>query len=182
MTEQALPPTASSHPVEPIRVLVGSPLGLLGVELLGDRVIGLHFSPPSKLRRLYQPLAKIRRNESLDEIVGRLSEYLAGVRRNLETEFDLEPLVPDSFSRRVLKETCKIPYGRTRTYQTIAEASGRASSYRQVLSILLANPIAILVPCHRVVAKTGLGSYIGGTKRKQWLLKMEAQGVTAPIA
>jgi O-6-methylguanine DNA methyltransferase len=182
MTEQAPRPTASSQPVEPLRVLVGSPLGLLGVELLGEIVIGLHFSPPARERRLYQPLAKIRRNESLDEIVGRLSEVLAGVRRSPEIEFELEPAVPDSFARRVLKETCKIPYGRTRTYQYIAEASGRADSYRQVLSILQANPIAILVPCHRVVAKTGLGSYIGGTKRKQWLLKLEALGATAPIA
>jgi methylated-DNA-[protein]-cysteine S-methyltransferase len=180
MTEQALPPTDSAHPVEPLRVLVDSPLGLLGVELLGAMVIGLRFSPPARERRLYQPLAKIRRNETVDEIVGRLSEYLAGVRRSPEIEFDLEPVVPDSFNRRVLKEVCKIPCGRTRTYQYIADASGRADSYRQVLSILQANPIAILVPCHRVVAKTGLGSYIGGVKRKQWLLKLEAHA-TAPI-
>lgn len=175
MTEQASPPPASAQPVEPLRVLVNSPLGLLGVDLLGSAVIGLRFSPPARERRLYQPLAKIRRNDAVDEIVGRLSEYLAGVRRNPEIEFDLDPVVPDAFSRRVLKETCKIPYGRTRTYQTIAEASGRADSYRQVLSILQGNPIAILVPCHRVVAKTGPGSYIGGAKRKQWLLKLETQ-------
>ncbi|NJN37295.1 MAG: MGMT family protein [Nitrospiraceae bacterium] len=54
-----------------------------------------------------------------------------------------------AFERRVLRETAKIPFGKTRTYGAIAESAGRPEAYRQVLSILLLNPIPLLIPCHR---------------------------------
>jgi methylated-DNA-[protein]-cysteine S-methyltransferase len=170
-------PIVVSPPVtaEPLRVLVGSPLGMLAIDLVGETVTRLVIAPSAKKQKGYTPLAKIRRNDSLDEIIGRLSEYFAGVRRSPEIEFDLSSCGLDSFARRVLKETLKVPYGKTRTYQTLAEACGRADSYRQVLSILLANPLPILIPCHRVVAKSSIGSYIAGTRKKQWLLRLESQ-------
>jgi methylated-DNA-[protein]-cysteine S-methyltransferase len=117
--------------------------------------------------------------ETLDEILGRLSEYFAGARRNLEIEHDLGPSGVDLFARRVLKETAKIPYGKTRTYQALADAAGRPEAYRQALSVLMANPIAVVIPCHRVVPSKGdgVGSYIAGTRRKQWLLRLEEQVV-----
>ena len=81
------------------------------------------------------------------------------------------------FARRVLKEVAKIPYGRTRTCQEIAEAAGRPGADRQILSVLLENPIPILIPCHRVVAgQSGIGSYVGGGERKSWLLDLESRG------
>jgi O-6-methylguanine DNA methyltransferase len=160
--------------VEPIRVLFGSPVGPLGIELLGEAVSRVVFSPAGRERRSFEPLGRLKRSDHLDEILGRLSEYFAGVRKNPGVEFTLGPSGLDSFARRVLRETCRVPYGKTRTYQMIAEAAGRPDAYRQALSILQLNPIPILVPCHRVVAKSGLGSYIGGIKRKQWLLRHEA--------
>jgi methylated-DNA-[protein]-cysteine S-methyltransferase len=163
---------------EPLRVLVGSPLGPLAIDLVAETVTRLVISPPVKEQKLYLPLAKIKRNDALDETIGRLSEYFAGVRRNPEIEFDLSYSGLDSFARRVLKETVRVPYGKTRTYQMLAEACGRPDSYRQVLSILQANPIPVLVPCHRVVAKSSLGSYIGGTRKKQWLLRLESEAAT----
>ena len=86
----------------------------------------------------------------------------------------------------MLKETTKVPYGRTRTYQVIAEAAGRPEAYRQVLAILQENPIPLIVPCHRVVThRSGIGSWIGGTRKKQWLLRLEQQaaatGLSRPI-
>jgi methylated-DNA-[protein]-cysteine S-methyltransferase len=153
-----------------------SPIGPLGVELQETVVTRLLIEPAKEERARFKPLHKIAGSETLDEIFGRLSEYFAGARRKIEIEFDLAPCGLDSLSRRVLKETCKIPYGRTRTYQEIAEATGRPEAYRQVLSVLMENPIPVLIPCHRVVThKGGAGSYIGGADRKKWLLEMESR-------
>ncbi len=153
-----------------------SPIGPLGVELQETVVTRLLIEPAKEERARFKPLHKIAGSETLDEIFGRLSEYFAGARRKIEIDFDLAPCGLDSLSRRVLKETCKIPYGRTRTYQEIAEATGRPEAYRQVLSILMENPIPILIPCHRVVThKGGGGSYIGGADRKKWLLDLESR-------
>jgi O-6-methylguanine DNA methyltransferase len=158
----------------PLRVLMPSPIGHLGVELQGLVVTRLLIEPKGDDRALFTPLHKIGGSESLDEIFGRLSEYFAGARRKIEIEYDLTSCGLDNLARRVLKEACKIPYGRKRTYQGVAEAVGRPEAYRQVLAILLDNPIPILIPCHRVVThKGGVGSYIGGTDRKRWLLELE---------
>ena len=74
----------------------------------------------------------------------------------------------------MLQEVAKIPYGRTRTYQKIASAAGHPEGYRQVLAVLVENPLPIIVPCHRVVTnKSGVGSYIAGKDKKKWLLKLE---------
>jgi O-6-methylguanine DNA methyltransferase len=160
----------------PLRVLMPSPIGPLGMVLQGTVVTRLLIDPAKEERVLFAPLHKIDGSDTLDEIFGRLSEYFAGARRKPEIDVDLAPCGLDVFARRVLKETCKIPYGRTRTYQGIAEAVGRPDAYRQVLSILLENPIPILIPCHRVVTtKSGAGSYIGGAERKRWLLEMESR-------
>lgn len=163
-------------PPEPVRVLVPSPLGALGIEIAGQAVSRVVFGPKPAQRRHFKPLGKMRSNEFLDEMLGRLSEYFAGARKSPEIEHDLGPSGVDAFARRVLRETCRVPYGKTRSYHAIAEAAGRAEAYRQVLSILLANPIPILIPCHRIVtSKAGIGSYIGGTRRKRWLLRLEQQ-------
>ena len=149
-----------------------SPIGHLGLDLQGSTVTRLVIEPED--RKGFVSLHKVARSDSLDEIFGRLSEYFTGARRKLEIEFDLAAAGLDNLSRRVLKETCKIPYGRTRTYQGLAQAAGRPEAYRQVLSILLENPLPILIPCHRVVThKGGAGSYIGGADRKRWLLDLE---------
>jgi methylated-DNA-[protein]-cysteine S-methyltransferase len=170
---------ATLPPPEPVRVLVPSPLGQLAIELVGQAVSRLVIAPSAKERRAYTPLGKMKRPqlESLDEILGRLSEYFAGARRNLEIETDLGPSGVDLFARRVLKETAKIPFGKTRTYQAIAEAAGRPEAYRQALSILMSNPIAVIIPCHRVVPSKGggVGNYIAGVRKKQWLLRLEEQ-------
>jgi methylated-DNA-[protein]-cysteine S-methyltransferase len=154
-----------------------SPIGLLGVELVGAAITRLRVSPPEADRKGFTPLHRLPGSDLLDEVFGRLSEYFAGARRKLEIEWDLGPCGVDGFARRVLKETAKIPYGKTRTYRLLADAVGRPDAYRQVLSVLLENPIPIVIPCHRVVTnKSGLGSYIGGAERKRWLIEMEQRG------
>lgn len=151
-----------------------SPIGPLGVELLGTAVVRLRIDLSKEERTAYTPLHKIDGSDTLDEIFGHLSEYFAGARRKLDVEYDLGPSGVSGLAKRALKEAAKIPYGRTRTLQAVAEALGRPEESRQVLSALLENPIPILIPCHRVVPLKGAGSYVGGADRKRWLLDMES--------
>ena len=175
---QAADPVA----VEPVRILLPSPLGALGIEMIGERVGGVVIVPKGRQRRQFKPFVDLKRSERtdfIDEVLGRFSEYLAGARRKLELDYDLRAMGMSGFQRRVLRHTARIPYGRTRTYQQIADGAGRPDGYRQVLSTLMANPLPLVVPCHRVVThKSGVGSFIGGAKKKVWLLKMEQRGLT----
>jgi len=160
--------------VEAVRLLLPSPIGNLGLELRGTAISGIVISPDARARKEYRPLAKMKGSEQIDEIIGRLSEFFAGARRNLDLEYDLASSGVDPFARRVLRETVRIPYGKTRTYKDVAVAAGHPSAYRLVVSILLANPLPIVVPCHRVVpSKAGLGGYVGGEAKKRWLLRLE---------
>lgn len=177
----SLPEESGTPEVDVTRLLLPSPIGALGIELTGQKLTRIVIVPKGRERSLFKPFAELKRpdrSDFLDETLGRFSEFLAGARRKLDTEFDLGPSGVRGFERRVLKETAKIRYGRTRTYQQIAAAAGMPSAYRQVLSTLQVNPLPLIIPCHRVVTvKSGPGSWIGGAKKKAWLLKMEQRGL-----
>jgi methylated-DNA-[protein]-cysteine S-methyltransferase len=164
--------------LQAIRVLMPSPIGPLGVEILGTAVTRLTIEPAEPELRSYIPLHQIDGSDFLDEVFGRLAEYFAGARRKLDLDFDLCASGINPFSRRVLKEAAKVPYGRTRTCREISEACGRHEGCPEVLAALRENPLPIVIPCHRVVADDGgLGDYVGGGRRKSWLLEMESQGL-----
>lgn len=102
---------------------------------------------------------------------GQLQEYLAGRRR----VFDL-PLNPvgTPFQLEVWQALERIPYGETRTYTQVAESIGRPRAARAVGGANNANPIPIIIPCHRVVpAAGGVGGYALGRKTKEFLLELE---------
>ena len=106
----------------------------------------------------------------LAEAARQLDAYFTGARQN----FDL-PLNPagSPFEQRVWTAMRRIPYGKTQCYGELAEAIGSAP--RAVGGACGRNPIPIVIPCHRVLAKTGLGGYSGdgGLKTKQTLLSLE---------
>jgi methylated-DNA-[protein]-cysteine S-methyltransferase len=158
-----------------VRFSMPSPIGTLAVSLVDGKVTRVLIEPPRKVLAAYTPFIELEdESEFLEELFGRVSEYFAGVRRRLEVDWDLEPCGVSGFARRVLKETAKIPYGRTRTYRDIAAAAGQPDAYRLVLATLVENPIPIVIPCHRVTTnKSGIGSFIGGKDAKRWLLDME---------
>lgn len=159
---------------EPIRVLVPSAIGSLGLEFHGVALGRIEISPTGPARKRYPPLSDYERSDFFDEVVGRLSEYLAGVRRAPDVEYDLASSGVDAFARRVLREVARVPYARTRTYKDIAELVGRKEAYRQVLSIVERNPLPLVIPCHRIIpSRDGLGGYVGGVQRKRWLLRLE---------
>ncbi|HEX6901635.1 MAG TPA: methylated-DNA--[protein]-cysteine S-methyltransferase [Thermoanaerobaculia bacterium] len=104
-----------------------------------------------------------------------LAEYFAGERQ----EFDLE-LAPEGtpFERSVWEELKKIPFGETRSYGEIAEAIGRPGSARAVGRANGANPIPIVVPCHRVIGADGsLTGFGGGLEAKSRLLEIEGRAL-----
>ncbi|MCX2779890.1 methylated-DNA--[protein]-cysteine S-methyltransferase [Microbulbifer thermotolerans] len=113
-----------------------------------------------------------RRSSALtDSAAGQLEEYFTGKRR----EFDL-PLCPrgTDFQCRVWEALQRIPYGETRSYRQQAEAMGNPKSVRAVARANGANPIAIVIPCHRVIGADGsLTGYAGGLDIKARLLALE---------
>jgi O-6-methylguanine DNA methyltransferase len=106
---------------------------------------------------------------ALDQIV----EYLDGQRRQFDLPLDLRGT---DFQRRMWAAVAAIPYGQTRTYADIARALGRPSAVRAVGAANGANPLPLIVPCHRVVGSNGsLTGYGGGLDVKRKLLEMESQ-------
>jgi methylated-DNA-[protein]-cysteine S-methyltransferase len=110
------------------------------------------------------------------EIVQQLSEYFDGKRTRFELPLDVEGT---AFQKSVWNELLRIPYGETRSYGDIAKALGRPSAARAVGMANHNNPVAIVIPCHRVVGQNGsLTGYAGGLHLKEQLLSIERQGTT----
>lgn len=115
---------------------------------------------------------RAERTPLLALVAAQLAEYFAGERR----AFDL-PLAPvgTAFQQAAWRALLAIPYGQTRSYAEQARALGRPTATRAVGAANGRNPIAIVIPCHRVIAANGgLGGYSGGLPVKQALLALEA--------
>jgi len=104
-----------------------------------------------------------------------VEEYLAGRRQT----FDLPlALMGTDFQKRVWKAMSRIPYGRTGTYGQVARQVGRPAAARAVGAACAANPLPLVVPCHRVVGRNNaLTGFGGGLAWKQWLLDLETKSV-----
>ena len=101
-----------------------------------------------------------------------LEEYLAGRRRRFDLPLDFRLVTP--FQRRVLDATARVPFGRCVSYSDIARRIGQPEARRAVGGALGRNPIAIVVPCHRVIAADGsIGGYTGGLAIKRALFRIE---------
>jgi methylated-DNA-[protein]-cysteine S-methyltransferase len=101
-----------------------------------------------------------------------LDEYLAGSRRRFEVPLDWQ--LVRGFGRRVLEATSRIPYGSVSSYKQVATEAGSPGASRAAGNALGANPLPIIVPCHRILHSTGgLGGYTGGLERKRLLLDLE---------
>jgi len=108
----------------------------------------------------------------LDPMRRQLHEYFAGRRRRFE--FPIDWRLVHGFGRDVLRVTAHIPYGKVSTYRDVAVRAGRPLAVRAVGNALGANPMPIVIPCHRVVRTGGgLGGYTGGLDRKERLLQLE---------
>ena len=99
-----------------------------------------------------------------------LERYFKGEKIDFSCELDISRLSP--FAQKVLEETRKIRYGRTITYSELAGRIGCRGA-RAVGRALASNPIPIIIPCHRVVAKQGIGGFSAGVNIKTRLLELE---------
>jgi O-6-methylguanine DNA methyltransferase len=108
---------------------------------------------------------------ALDKARAELDEYFRSQRREFSVELDLRG---SDFQLRVWRALLEIPYGRTISYADLSRAIGREGAFRAVGAANGANPVAIIVPCHRVIAADGtLGGYGGGLDLKRRLLALE---------
>lgn len=126
--------------------------------------------------RLVARDASIEPDETVQQAIGQLREYFAGQRQSFDMPLDLPRLSPAT--QAVLEALQTIPYGTTITYAELAARSGTGLPARAVGSIMGANPVPLVIPCHRVVASDGLGGYSGGEPgqelaTKRWLLELE---------
>ena len=109
----------------------------------------------------------------LDEARRELSEFFDGERREFDLDLDWT-LVPGGFYRRVLDATAELHYGQVMTYGEVARSAGNPRAHRAAGTALGANPLPIVVPCHRIVrAGPDPGNYGGGPELKRWLLNLE---------
>ena len=157
-------------------VIVGSPLGFLLVAATERGVCSVKIGDDEAtleeaLGREYAA-SEIRREDTrLREWVEAILRHLSGRLPHLDLPLDVQAT---AFERLVWEQLRRIPYGETRSYQEIAEALGRPTSARAVGRACGANPVALLIPCHRVVRKDGdAGGYRWGVTRKEALLDRE---------
>ena len=118
-----------------------------------------------------------RTPQLFEDLVERLKLYFRGHRTPFPDDLDLSAGTP--FQREAWQTTALIPFGETRSYLWIASQMGKPGAARAVGQALGNNPLAIIVPCHRVVASDGgLGGFGGGLEMKQSLLRLEASSGT----
>ena len=129
-------------------------------------------------------LANATLNEDCARIapfVAQIEAYLDGSRQTFELPLDV---AATAFRQRVWDALRRIPYGETRTYTDIAESLGEPRAVRAVASACASNPVALAIPCHRVIQKGGaLAGYRWGLERKAALLEAEARrrGASAAV-
>jgi methylated-DNA-[protein]-cysteine S-methyltransferase len=152
-----------------------SQVGVIGILAgsAGVREIGWRLQPRG---------ASIEPDETVQRTLGQLREYFAGQRRDFDLPLDLIGLEP--VTEAVLRALLTVGYGETITYAGLAALSGTGVPARAIGSIMAANPLPIIIPCHRVVASDGLGGYSGGEpghglETKRWLL--ENEGALPPV-
>jgi len=170
-----------SSPVDPVladsirlsAAALRTRVGVLRVVACEDRVLCIEL-PGTTAMPLAGPLLRRhgrRRGPALDAALAQLREYFSGTRRRFTVR--VAPAGTD-FQQRVWRAIAAIPFGETRTYGEIAVALGGPQLARAVGAATGANPIPIIIPCHRVIGADGsLTGYGGGLRLKVWLLHHE---------
>jgi methylated-DNA-[protein]-cysteine S-methyltransferase len=146
----------------PIQFKMDSKIGPLYLVASAKGLMGIFW------KRQEAPMAP---KQNFKAVIDEVTEYLDGKRKKIDLPLDV---VGTEFQKRVWKELRKIPYGKTVSYQEIANKFG-TKGVRAVGTAIGKNPLCIVVPCHRVIASNGgLGGYSGGITIKKALLSMES--------
>ena len=159
---------------------VDSPLGPLLLAATERGVVRLAFDTSDHDAVLEQLAGRLSPRvleapRRLDPARRQLEEFFLGSRRRFDVPLDWA--LVDGFRRRVLEATAGVPYGGSTTYAAVATQAGSPRAVRAAGTALAVNPLALFVPCHRVLRAGGaVGEYAGGTERKRWLLELERSG------
>lgn len=165
------------RPAPQSRARLDTPLGPMTAGATDEGVCLLEFAddeaPPGEV--LHDGAAA----RHLHALGTQLAEYFAGVRR----DFDLPlALTGTDFQKRVWQQLLRVPFGETITYDELAHRAGSPGASRAAGQANGSNPVAIVVPCHRVIRASGeTGGYAGGPDRKRRLLDLEAGGVQGTL-
>lgn len=161
-------------PTERASLAFLAPIGRLRVTASRDHLLEVKLRAPELPDSLGDAaaadLCRRARQEIEDYLAGRLERFTVPWR-----------LAGDGLKRRVLHEMARIPYARTVTYGELARSSGEGTGASRVVGAICgANPLPLVIPCHRVLAGDGLGGFGGGLAMKRWLLQLEITG-KAPL-
>ena len=171
---------AATAPADVTYALVDSPVGTLLAAATERGLACLSYSDhdggvDAVLDRLAAKLSPriLEAPARLDDVRRELDEYFEHRRTAFDLPVDLSLASP--FGRRVLQATAAIPFGEVSTYARVAAQAGNPKATRAAGNALGANPVPIVVPCHRVLhtGGKGIGNYTGGVHRKEALLRLE---------
>ncbi len=173
--ERALAAAAVDGDVDVAVGETDSPVGRLVLAATDRGLVAVSYAEADEtlswLARRLSPRV-VRLPERVDGARRQLDEYFDHRRRTFDLELDWSLVTP--FQRKVLGATAAIPYGEVATYSDVAAAAGSPGGARATGNALGANPMPVVVPCHRVVHRGGgLGGYTGGLDRKRTLLTVE---------
>ena len=145
------------------RSYYSSPVGDLIIESSDEKIVTLGFLKDSRQEEIQSSV--------IDQCITELEEYFFQGRKFFSFEVSL---AGTAFQTKVWNELLTIPYGKTLSYEELAIRVGNIKSIRAVGLANGQNPIAIVIPCHRVIGKSGdLVGYGGGLDKKVWLLEHE---------
>ncbi|MDW7761988.1 MAG: methylated-DNA--[protein]-cysteine S-methyltransferase [Acidobacteriota bacterium] len=170
------------------KLLVPSPVGMLEIAGTEKGVVSVNFAKkgaPAKMSAMKMASGKAAAMSAqaasrasvpapLRDCARQLEEYFAGRRKSFDCRLDLQGT---DFQKKVWRALMKVPFGKTASYGKIARAVGRPGAARAVGGANHANPVAVIVPCHRIIGADGsLTGYGAGIERKAWLLEHEQRG------
>lgn len=153
--------------VQDYDVIVSAPFGAIGISIESDYVVGIQLFP-------LQHSLREATNQYAQHVAYQISQYFTQAGSTLDIPYAVSGT---PFQKRVWKAISQIPFGQVLTYTELAQKVG--SGPRAVANACGANRVPLLIPCHRVVAKNGLGGFMqcidGGLKIKEWLLAYESK-------
>ncbi|MCZ7400809.1 MAG: methylated-DNA--[protein]-cysteine S-methyltransferase [Candidatus Methanoperedens sp.] len=148
-----------------------------GIDIIYSELLGLHieieYNTGLRSIKFLNPSKNHKEKKTLDTTF-ELERYFEGEMIKFSSDLNISHL--SQFEQKVLEETKKIKYGSTITYSQLADKIGCGGA-RAVGNALGKNPIPIIIPCHRVVAKKGIGGYSAGIDIKTRLLELEKRNV-----
>jgi methylated-DNA-[protein]-cysteine S-methyltransferase len=154
-----------------------TPIGRIHVAADDTKLLSIDLPPSDStrfsedLRKRYPEAVLCAGNQITNRTCIQVSEYLQGARKAFDLPVRLDVT---AFQRRVLEAVGEIPYGATMAYSEVAEKIGSPKAARAVGTANARNPLPLVIPCHRVVARQGLGGFGGGLDLKQRLLALES--------